>query len=181
MCWSACTPRDDAAVVRVPEGMAMVHTVDFFRSFLDDPYVFGQVAANHSLGDLFAMGAEAQSATAIATVPYGLESKVEDVVYQMMSGAVEVLNEAGCALVGGHTGEGQELALGFAANGYIDPDTVMSKGGMKPGDVLILTKPVGTGTLFAAHPRLKAKGRWIDSAIASMLVSNQLACRPLPA
>jgi selenide,water dikinase len=170
---------DDAAVVRVPEGMAMVHTVDFFRSFLDDPYVFGQVAANHSLGDLFAMGAEAQSATAIATVPYGLESKVEDVVYQMMSGAVEVLNEAGCALVGGHTGEGQELALGFAANGYIDPDTVMSKGGMKPGDVLILTKPVGTGTLFAAHPRLKAKGRWIDSAIASMLVSNQLAGRCL--
>ena len=168
---------DDAAVVRVPDGMAMVHTVDFFRAFIDDPYIFGQVAANHSLGDLFAMGAEAQSATAVATVPYGLESKVEDVVYQMMAGAVETLNEAGCALVGGHTGEGKELALGFAANGYIDPDTVMSKGGMKPGDVLILTKPVGTGTLFAAHPRLEAKGRWIDSALASMLVSNQKAAR----
>ena len=168
---------DDAAVVRVPDGMAMVHTVDFFRAFIDDPYIFGQVAANHSLGDLFAMGAEAQSATAVATVPYGLESKVEDVVYQMMAGAVETLNEAGCALVGGHTGEGKELALGFAANGYIDPDTVMSKGGMKPGDVLILTKPVGTGTLFAAHPRLEAKGRWIDSALASMVVSNQKAAR----
>lgn len=168
---------DDAAVVRVPDGMAMVHTVDFFRAFIDDPYIFGQVAANHSLGDLFAMGAEAQSATAVATVPYGLESKVEDVVYQMMAGAVQTLNEAGCALVGGHTGEGKELALGFAANGYIDPDTVMSKGGMKPGDVLILTKPVGTGTLFAAHPRLEAKGRWIDSALASMLVSNQKAAR----
>ncbi|XOZ35126.1 selenide, water dikinase SelD [Halomonadaceae bacterium KBTZ08] len=168
---------DDAAVVRVPDGMAMVHTVDFFRAFIDDPYIFGQVAANHSLGDLFAMGAEAQSATAVATVPYGLESKVEDVVYQMMAGAVETLNAAGCALVGGHTGEGKELALGFAANGYIDPDTVMSKGGMKPGDVLILTKPVGTGTLFAAHPRLEAKGRWIDSALASMLVSNQKAAR----
>ena len=170
---------DDAAVVRVPEGMAMVHTVDFFRAFIDDPWIFGQVAANHSLGDLFAMGAEAQSATAVATVPYGLESKVEDVFYQMMAGAVQTLNEAGCALVGGHTGEGKELALGFAANGYIDPDTVMSKGGMKPGDVLILTKPIGTGTLFAAHPRLEAKGRWIDSALASMLVSNQLAGRCL--
>lgn len=170
---------DDAAVVRVPEGMAMVHTVDFFRAFIDDPYIFGQVAANHSLGDLFAMGAEAQSATAVATVPYGLESKVEDVVYQMMAGAVQTLNEAGCALVGGHTGEGKELALGFAANGFINPETVMSKGGMKPGDVLILTKPVGTGTLFAAHPRLEARGRWIDSALASMLVSNQLAGRCL--
>jgi len=94
-----------------------------------------------------------------------------------MAGAVQTLNEAGCALVGGHTGEGKELALGFAANGYIDPETVMSKGGMKPGDVLILTKPVGTGTLFAAHPRLEAKGRWIDSALASMLVSNQKAAR----
>lgn len=170
---------DDAAVLRVPPGKAVVHTVDFFRAFIDDPYVFGKVAANHSLGDVFAMGAEAQSATAVATVPYGIESKVEDVVYQMMSGAVEVLNEAGCALVGGHTGEGKELALGFAVNGLIDPDEVMSKGGLRAGDVLILTKPIGTGTLFAAHARLAAKGRWIDSALASMMHSNKLGAECL--
>lgn len=170
---------DDAAVLRVPPGKAMVHTVDFFRAFIDDPYVFGQVAANHSLGDVFAMGAEAQSATAVATVPYGIESKVEDVVFQMMSGAVQVLNEAGCALVGGHTGEGKELALGFAVNGLIDPDDVMSKGGLKAGDVLILTKPIGTGTLFAAHARLAAKGRWIDAALASMIQSNLRAAQCL--
>lgn len=170
---------DDAAVLRVPPGKAVVHTVDFFRAFIDDPYVFGQVAANHSLGDVFAMGAEAQSATAVATVPYGIESKVEDVVFQMMSGAVQVLNEAGCALVGGHTGEGRELALGFAVNGLIDPDDVMSKGGLKAGDVLILTKPIGTGTLFAAHARLAAKGRWIDAALASMIQSNYKAAQCL--
>ncbi|MCS5562734.1 MAG: selenide, water dikinase SelD [Oleiphilaceae bacterium] len=170
---------DDAAVLRVPPGKAVVHTVDFFRAFIDDPYVFGRVAANHSLGDVFAMGAEAQSATAVATVPYGIESKVEDVVYQMMSGAVEVLNEAGCALVGGHTGEGKELALGFAVNGLIDPDEVMSKGGLRAGDALILTKPIGTGTLFAAHARLAARGRWIDSALASMVQSNKVAAECL--
>jgi len=172
---------DDAAVVRVPPGKAVVHTVDFFRAFIDDPYLFGKIAANHALGDVFAMGADAQSATAIATVPPGLDDQIQALLAQMMAGAVEVLNDAGCALVGGHTGEGRELALGFAVNGLVDDDLrgVMRKGGMHVGDVLILTKPLGTGTLFAAHMRLAARGRWIQGALTSMQVSSRLASQCL--
>ncbi len=166
---------DDAAVLSVPAGKLMVQSVDYFRAFIDDTYTFGQIAANHALGDLFAMGAEPQSALAIATVPYGRERVVEETLYDLMSGALAMLGPTGAVLVGGHSSEGAELAFGLTVNGLVDPDAVWRKGGLKAGDRLVLTKPIGTGTLFAADMRRQAKGRWIDAAIASMVLSSQAA------
>ncbi|MGH8734678.1 MAG: selenide, water dikinase SelD, partial [Burkholderiales bacterium] len=170
---------DDAALVDVGGDKLSLQTVDYFRAIVDDPYMLGKIAANHSLGDVYAMGGEPQSALAIATVPYGLEAKVEADLSAMMAGANEVLREAGCALVGGHTSEGAELALGFAINGLVGRADALRKGGLEPGDALILTKPIGTGTLLAADMRGKAKARWVAAAIAHMVQSNGRAAEIL--
>lgn len=170
---------DDAAALEVPAGKVQVQSVDYFRSFIDDPYVFGQIAANHSLGDVFAMGAEAQAAMAIATVPYGKERVVEQQLHQMMDGALNILNQHNTALVGGHSSEGAELSFGLSVTGLIEKQKLLAKGGMQVGDVIIITKPVGTGTLFAADMRGKSKGRWITQAIESMIQSNFAAAQCL--
>ena len=170
---------DDAAVVQVPAGQLMVQTVDYFRSLIDDPYIFGQIATNHCLSDIFAMGATPQSALAVVTIPYGTEEKIEETFYQLMSGANKILQDCQSPLIGGHTTEGAELAFGLSCNGLVHPDQLLRKSGMKPGQVLILTKAIGTGTLFAADMRYQAKGRWIEQALESMLLSNQTAAQVL--
>lgn len=166
---------DDCAMLAVPEGKVMVQSVDYFRAFIDDSYTFGAIAANHALGDIFAMGAEAQSVLAIATVPYGRERVVEETLYDLLAGTLHILQPTGAVLAGGHSSEGAELAFGLTVNGLVDPDRVWRKSGLQPGNALILTKAIGTGTLFAADMRRKAKGRWVDAAIQSMLLSNQQA------
>lgn len=163
---------DDAAVTTMPYGCVGVHTIDFFRSFISDPYVFGQIAANHALSDVFAMGAEAQSALAMATVPYGDEENVEEQLFQVMAGALKMLNACNCALAGGHTTVGHEMVFGLSVHGIAEKSKLMQKGGMNPGDKLVLTKAVGTGTIFAADMRNEAKAAWAESAIDSMLLSN---------
>ena len=166
---------DDAAVLQVPAGQVMVQTVDYFRALVSDPFLFGQIAANHCLSDLFAMGAEPQSALAIVTLPYAAPAQQAEMLYQLLAGAERMLSQAGAALVGGHTTQGSELAFGLTCNGLADPAQLWRKGGMQPNQALILTKPLGTGTLFAAEMQLKAKGCWIEVAIASMRLSNQAA------
>lgn len=170
---------DDAAVLTPPPGRQLVQSVDFFPALLSDPYLFGRIAANHCLGDLFAMGAEPWTALALATLPFGPEEKSEEELFQMLAGATQVLAEAGAVLVGGHSSLGQELGLGFTVNGLAVPGEILRKGGLRPGDKLILTKPLGTGALFAAEMRGRAKGRWIEAAIAAMLRSNRVAAETL--
>jgi selenide, water dikinase len=170
---------DDAAIVDTGGPKLSVQTVDYFRAIVDDPYLFGKIAAVHALGDVYAMGGEPQTALAIATVPYGLEAKVEADLTMMMAGANEVLREAGCALVGGHTSEGAELSLGFSITGLVERAAALRKGGLQPGDALILTKPIGTGTLLAADMRGKAKARWVAAAVEHMTVSNGAAAAVL--
>ena len=170
---------DDAAVVDTGGPRLSVQTVDYFRAIVDDPWRFGMIAANHALGDIYAMGGEPQTALAIATVPYGLEAKVEADLSAMMAGANVVLREAGCALVGGHTSEGAELSLGFAVNGLVAREKFLRKGGLRAGDALILTKPIGTGTLLAADMRGLARARWVQAAIRHMCASNRRAAAVL--
>lgn len=172
---------DDAAIVDTGGPLLSVQTIDYFRAIVDDPYVFGKIAANHALGDIYAMGGKPQTALAIATIPYGREAKVEADLSMMMAGANEILRDARCALVGGHTSEGAELALGFALNGLVARDKAMRKGGLRPGDVLIVTKPIGTGSLLAAHMRAQAKSRWLFEALAHMVQSNRAAAEIIQA
>lgn len=168
---------DDAAILKLPTDQLLVQTTDYFRAIVNDPYLFGQIATNHCLSDLFAMGANPDSVLAIAVVPEVQPRKQAETLYQLLSGAFQTLKASKTALIGGHTAEGPELAFGLTCNGLVYPDQIMHKGGLQPGQGLILTKALGTGTLFAADMQLKAKGRWIETAIAAMLQSNQWAAQ----
>lgn len=173
------TYRDDAAVLDIPGGASMVQSVDFFPAIVEDPYLFGRIAANHALGDIFAMGAVPQSALAIAGIPFGTAEKSAALLRQMLLGANVVFRQARTNLAGGHTSECPELALGFVINGLAEKGHLLRKGGLRPGEALVLTKALGTGVLFAAEMRLQAKGRWIDDAIESMLLSSEAAAKIL--
>ena len=166
---------DDAAMISVPANRLSVLSVDGFRPMIDDPWLFGRITANHCLGDVYAMGAEPQAAMTMATLPVWPEDKLVDELRQMLLGAQYVFDQEGVSLVGGHTGEGAELTLGFTVTGLIEPDRALRKSALQAGDLLVLTKPLGTGTLLAADMRGKARGRWLQAAMESMLLSCRTA------
>jgi selenide, water dikinase len=171
------TNLDDAAVLTPPLGKLLVQSVDHFRAFLDDPFIFGQIAAAHALSDLYAMGAEPWTALAIASVPYASSQKMRSDLSAMLQGATEILRADGCTLVGGHSAEASEAALGFSVTGLVDANMIMRKSGLQPGDQLILTKPLGTGIVLAGHMRGNARSRWLLAAIESMRTTNAAAAR----
>lgn len=166
---------DDAAVLDIPADRLLVQSVDHFRPFIDDPYIFARITTNHCLSDLFAMGASPHTAQAMVSVPFAREAQVEQELLALLTGVNEGMAEAGAVLVGGHTAEGPELSLGLAVNGLVRRDRFLTKHGMAPGDQLILTKPLGTGVIFAADMRVKAGAQVVGNALAQMLQSNQKA------
>ena len=170
---------DDAAVFTVPAGRSLVQTVDYLPALVSDPFVFGRIAALHGFSDVFAMGADPHSALAAALVPFGTPAATEEMLFQLLSGVAVELGAMGALLLGGHSAEGAVPGLAMTCNGLVDPAHLMRKGGLTPNQTLILTKPLGIGTLFAAEMRLAAEGRWIEAAIASMLESNLPASRIL--
>lgn len=166
---------DDAALVSLPGAPPLLQTVDFFRAMVDDPYLFGQIAAIHALGDVYAMGGRPETVLAIATLPPARPPIVEHDLFHMLRGALDVLEPAGAVLVGGHSAEGAELALGFAVTGRPRPGKLLRKGGLRSGDRLILTKPLGTGVVLAAAARGLVSSRIVEDAIAAMLQSAAAA------
>lgn len=163
---------DDAAVYRLSDDLALVQTVDFFTPIVDDPYIFGQIAAVNSLSDVYAMGGMPMTALAISCFPD--EGDLE-VLGQMLAGGLSKMQEAGCIVAGGHSVRDPEMKLGYSVTGRVHPKKFWANSKAKVGDALVLTKAIGTGVISTAIKKGKAKQEWIDGAMASMTKLNNRA------
>lgn len=164
---------DDAAIYEVSPALSLVQTLDFFTPIVDTPCTFGQIAAANALSDVYAMGGTPKTAMAILAYPLGtLENSV---IAEVLQGASDKIAEAGAALVGGHTIDDDTLKFGLSVTGFVHPKAVWSNAGAQPGDALVLTKPLGTGTLTAALKRGEVSENAIEEALASMCRLNDVA------
>lgn len=163
---------DDAAVYRIDDETAVVATLDFFAPVVDDPRDYGAVAAANAMSDIYAMGGEVVMALNIAAFPEDLPPAIQTAI---LAGAAEKVGEAGGVIAGGHTIWDPEPKFGLSVMGLVHPARILSKAGLKPGDVLYLTKPLGTGTILSAAKEGKADPSWVAGATASMLRLNRHA------
>ncbi|MGF1682276.1 selenide, water dikinase SelD [Photobacterium minamisatsumaniensis] len=166
------TVSDDAAVYKINDDVAVIQTLDFFTPIVDDPYDFGAIAAANALSDVYAMGGQVTLAMNIFCVPRDLP---QDIVGQILKGGAEKVREAGAVLVGGHTVEDDEPKFGLSVMGTIHPSKVQTKAAVESGDVLVLTKPIGTGLISTAAKRGKASQEAIQTSTDSMKKLNRKA------
>src|SRR3989440_12858729 len=164
---------DDAGVYRLRDDLAIVQTVDFFTPIVDDPYDYGRIAALNSINDVWAMGGTPVTAMAITCFPKkGVDFSI---LGEIMRGGVQVLTENRVALVGGHSVDNEQIMFGYSVTGVIDPDKVATNAGAKPGDLIILTKPIGTGVISTGIKRAKASPEVVAESIATMMTPGRHA------
>lgn len=166
---------DDAGVYRWTDTTALVQTVDFFTPMVDDPYVFGQVAAANAISDVYAMGGIPRTALAIALFPKA--GPTPDEIRAVFKGGSDKLREAGVALLGGHTVTDPEIKFGYAVTGEVDPGRVWTNAGASPGDVLVLTKPLGTGIIVRATKFGRSTNEQLSEALRCMVTLNEKAAK----
>lgn len=165
---------DDAGVFLLTPECALVQTVDFFTPIVDDPYLFGAIAAANSLSDVYAMGGTPVSSLSILAWPR--DGSIED-LGQILLGGSDKMREAACSILGGHSVADDEPKFGYAVTGTVDPSRILANKGARPGDALVFTKALGTGVIATALKRGSAETRHIDGAIVSMMTLNNLACK----
>ena len=161
---------DDAAVYRLTNELALVQTVDFLTPVADDPFAYGRIAAANSLSDVYAMGGQPISALSILAYPSSGEFEVLE---QILRGGLAVMEEANCSVVGGHSIADEEIKFGYAVTGLIRPDKIWRNVGARPGDLLVLTKALGSGVISTALKRDRAQESWVDAATQTMASLNR--------
>ncbi len=166
---------DDVALVALSPGRSVAATVDFFTSFLDDPYLVGRIAALNALSDLFASGVRPVAAIAMVTVPQGPPVQQREMVRLLLEGGVQEFGSVSVPIVGGHTVVGAEATVGFTLLGEAEEHSVLRKSGLRLGDRLVLTKPLGTGVLLAGHMRARCRAEWMEPLLEGLLRSNATA------
>jgi selenide,water dikinase len=163
---------DDAGVYQLTPEQALVQTVDFFTPIVDDPYTFGQIAATNALSDVYAMGGKPLTSLALVCFP---EKGDLEILERILAGGLSKMMEAGCTVVGGHSIRDDETKFGYSVTGVIHPQKIFANSGAKPGDLLVLTKPLGTGVISTAIKKGVAEPSWIAAAVESMTTLNKKA------